>query len=79
MGDIESEIHSIDILCNLILAFDGVTGSDKIPYFIERLQNFITTCNNNARDIREAMYIDLENSLFFFSDYMDMPIVSEEQ
>ncbi|KAJ3055066.1 hypothetical protein HK097_011629 [Rhizophlyctis rosea] len=75
--DIEAEIHLIDLLSNLLFAYGG--RDDKIYGWMDRLQAFITACNNGARIIREGLYTDLENSFFFYSDYIDVPIVSDEQ
>ncbi|KAJ3041917.1 hypothetical protein HDV00_008426 [Rhizophlyctis rosea] len=75
--DIEAEIHLIDLLSNLLFAYNG--RDDKVNGWIDRLQAFITACNNGARVIREGLYTDLENSFFFYNDYIDVPIVSDEQ
>ncbi|KAJ3101339.1 hypothetical protein HDU97_001433 [Phlyctochytrium planicorne] len=76
-GDIEAEIHLIDTLSNLIFGFDGI--DDKVPGYIDRLQNMINSCNQKAVAVRESLYMDLENSFYFFNEFIDVPIVSEEQ
>ncbi|KAI9106007.1 armadillo-type protein [Phlyctochytrium arcticum] len=75
--DIEAEIHLIDVLSNLLFAHDGI--GDKVPGWLDRVQRFIAFCNNNAKGIRESLYTNLESSFFFFNEYIDIPIVSDEQ
>ncbi|KAI9005894.1 armadillo-type protein [Gaertneriomyces semiglobifer] len=75
--DIEAEIHHIDLLSNLLFAHDGI--GDKLPGWLTRLQALIAICNNSARIIRESLYTTLESSFFFFNEYIDIPIVSDEQ
>ncbi|KAJ1562766.1 hypothetical protein HK096_003736 [Nowakowskiella sp. JEL0078] len=75
--DVVLQTHIMGVLSNLIFALDG--SSDKIPNFIDRLQNLILVCNNFAQQLRERLYSDLENSLFFFNEYVDVPVISEEQ
>ncbi|KAJ3116086.1 hypothetical protein HDU96_010461 [Phlyctochytrium bullatum] len=77
VGDIETEIHHIDTLSNLLFAFDGI--DEKVSGYVDRLQNFIVMCNTKADAVRESLYQELETSFYFFSDYVDVPIVSEEQ
>jgi uncharacterized protein Yka (UPF0111/DUF47 family) len=56
---------------------DGI--SDKIASYIERLQSLISSCNEKADNIRESLYEDLESTFYFFNEYVDVPVVSEEQ
>ena len=43
--------------------------------------NTILIIINNIRadDIRKHLFLRIEKSLFFFNDYIDIPIVSSEQ
>ncbi|TPX59062.1 hypothetical protein PhCBS80983_g02729 [Powellomyces hirtus] len=75
--DIEAEVHSIDVLSNLLFAHDGI--GDSVGKWIDRLRKVVMTCNENAGIIRESLYTDLESSFFFFNEYIDIPIVSDEQ
>ncbi|KAJ3415514.1 RNA polymerase II associated protein 1 [Chytridiales sp. JEL 0842] len=75
--DVELEVHQLDVLSNLLFSLEGV--SDKIQTYIERLQALVALCNDKATAIREGLYEDLENTFFFFNEYVDVPIVSEEQ
>ncbi|KND03924.1 uncharacterized protein SPPG_01373 [Spizellomyces punctatus DAOM BR117] len=75
--DIEAETHLIDVLSNLLFAHDGI--GDKVPGWMDRMQAFIAACNSNAALIRETLYTNLESSFFFFNEYIDIPIVSDEQ
>ncbi|KAJ3090469.1 hypothetical protein HK102_003650 [Quaeritorhiza haematococci] len=84
---IEAEIHFIDVLSALLFAYEGVDTTDQgqsqqgppSPSYVDRLRSFITSCINHAHATRENLYEDLENSFFFFNDYIDVPIVSDEQ
>ncbi|KAJ3148056.1 hypothetical protein HDU89_004901 [Geranomyces variabilis] len=75
--DIEAEVHSIDVLSNLLFAHDGI--GDQVGIWIDRLRNLVSACNENAGIIRESLYGNLESSFFFFNEYIDIPIVSDEQ
>ncbi|KAI9362464.1 armadillo-type protein [Zopfochytrium polystomum] len=75
--DIESEIHAVDVIANMLFAYDGL--GDKTPAFAKRLQQIIEACNNRASEIREGLYLELEETLFFYNDYLDIPITSEEE
>ncbi|KAI8822501.1 armadillo-type protein [Fimicolochytrium jonesii] len=75
--DIEAEVHNIDVLSNLLFAHDGI--GDRVPGWVDRLRELVAACNNTASTIRENLYNDLENSFFFFNEYIDIPIVSDEQ
>ncbi|KAI9350180.1 armadillo-type protein [Obelidium mucronatum] len=77
-ADVENEIHILDVFSNLLIAFDGI-NIDSTANFIRRLENFITVCNQKATDIREKLYMELENTFYFFNEFIDVPIVSEEQ
>ncbi|KAJ3213498.1 Jouberin [Dinochytrium kinnereticum] len=77
VGDIEAEIHLIDTSSNLLFAFDGL--DEKVTSYIDRLQTIIRSCNAKAEVVRESLYDDLENSFYFFNEFIDVPIVSEEQ
>ncbi|KAI8848354.1 armadillo-type protein [Chytridium lagenaria] len=77
VGDIEAEIHLIDTTSNLLFAFDGL--DEKVPSYVDRLQAMILSCNTKAEAVRESLYLDLESSFYFFNEYIDVPIVSEEQ
>ncbi|KAI8809948.1 armadillo-type protein [Cladochytrium replicatum] len=75
--DVEVQVHNLNVLSNLLFALDGL--SDRVPTFLERLQTIISDCVSQAEDLRESLYADVENSFFFFNEYMDIPIVSDEQ
>ncbi|KAJ3313925.1 hypothetical protein HDU76_002509 [Blyttiomyces sp. JEL0837] len=76
-GDIENEIHTFDLLSNLLFAYDGI--SEHSVTYLARIRGLVLTCNEKAEIIRESLYVDLENSFYFFNEYVDVPIVSEEQ
>ncbi|KAJ3226007.1 hypothetical protein HK099_005713 [Clydaea vesicula] len=75
--DLESDIHHLNLLSNLLMAYDGIT--EKALVYTSKLKEFIITCNSIASTIRESLYLEMEESFFFFNDYVDVPIVSEEQ
>lgn len=75
--DTEGDIHLISVVGTLVLAYDGI--GDHTASYISRIQKIISTCDNKAKEIRESLYTDLESSFFFFNDFLDIPIVSEEQ
>ncbi|KAJ3014030.1 hypothetical protein HKX48_005388 [Thoreauomyces humboldtii] len=75
--DIEAEVHSVDVLSNLLFAHDGI--GDSVSKWVDRLRGVISACNDSAGIIREGLYGDLESSFFFFNEYIDIPIVSDEQ
>ena len=74
---LENEVHSIDVLNNILFAIDG--SSDKILAYISRLKDFIVGCNLVTRNVREELYNEIDESFFFFNDYVDVPIISDEQ
>eukprot|EP00842_Homolaphlyctis_polyrhiza_P003152 jgi/Hompol1/3838/HPOL_003403-RA len=76
-GDIEAAIHKVDVTANLLIAHDGI--GNKIPVWLKRFQNVITFSCNSAKRIRESLFTDIERSLYFFNDHVDIPIVSDEQ
>ncbi|KAJ3058037.1 hypothetical protein HDU98_005848 [Podochytrium sp. JEL0797] len=76
--DVENEIHTLDVFSNLLIAFDGI-NTEATGGYINRLQAFITVCNLRAADIREKLYLELESKFYFFNEFIDVPIVSEEQ
>ncbi|KAJ3128551.1 hypothetical protein HK100_009127 [Physocladia obscura] len=76
--DVENEIHVLEVFSNLLIAYDGIKSENSVKY-IKRLQNFVTSCNEKAEEIRESLYSELESSFYFFNEFIDVPIVSEEQ
>ncbi|KAJ3084110.1 hypothetical protein HDU99_003321 [Rhizoclosmatium hyalinum] len=77
-ADVENEIHVLDVFSNLLIAYDGINMEAATGY-INRLQNFIAVCNQRAADLREQLYQQLESTFYFFNEFIDVPIVSEEQ
>ncbi|KAL2913671.1 hypothetical protein HK105_206831 [Polyrhizophydium stewartii] len=75
--DVEAATHKIDVLSNLLVAHDGI-GS-KMPAWIKRFQGVIKFCSDTARSIRESLFLDIERSLYFYNEFVDIPIVSDEQ
>lgn len=53
--------------------------SDRVPDYMDNLKTFIQQCMSEAQMIRESLYKNLESSFFFFNEYVDVPIVSDEQ
>ncbi|KAJ3352902.1 hypothetical protein HDU83_007559 [Entophlyctis luteolus] len=77
-GDIENETHIIDVLANLLIAYDGV-NTEKTAEYLERLRIFIASCNGTSDSLREGLFQQLEDSFYFFNEFLDVPITSEEQ
>ncbi|KAI9207546.1 armadillo-type protein [Polychytrium aggregatum] len=77
-SDIEAEIHRIDLMSNLLFAYDGV-DSMRMQQYLERLVKLIEACNEKSNSLREALYSDMESTFYFFSEYVDVPIVSQDQ
>ena len=75
--DLENLTHRIRVLSVLVFASDGLGSTYHI--FIQRLQDLILFCNQEAHSIRESLFFDLEKSLFFFNEVVDIPIVTDEQ
>ncbi|ORX46647.1 hypothetical protein BCR36DRAFT_356717 [Piromyces finnis] len=66
------------LLENLLCAFDGINDGVTNEY-MKRLQVIINGLLRRADDLRKYLFIKIEKSLFFFNDYIDIPIVSSEQ
>ncbi|KAI8922787.1 armadillo-type protein [Entophlyctis helioformis] len=75
--DVETATHKIDVLSNLLIAHDGI--GTKMPHWLKRFQTVITFCCDSANKIRESLYMDIERSFYFFNEFVDIPIVSDEQ
>ncbi|KAL7747616.1 hypothetical protein RI367_007057 [Sorochytrium milnesiophthora] len=75
--DLDRLLHLFDLLGNLLIAGDGAIKETK-P-FIARLNALIDKCSQSISATRESLYDGLEKSLFFFNEYMDIPITSEDQ
>lgn len=75
--DIESLIHRFHVISNLLFANDGI--GTQVPGWMKRIQDLVLFCNDEARRIRDNLYFDLESSYFISNDFMDVPIVSDEQ
>jgi hypothetical protein len=50
-----------------------------VPGWIKRLKDMITYCHEQAEGLRQAIFAELEESMFFFNDFVDLPLVNEEQ
>ncbi|KAI9141859.1 hypothetical protein BKA69DRAFT_1071625 [Paraphysoderma sedebokerense] len=72
-----SATHALKNLSELLVASDGVI--DQHMAYVERLRQIISACSERAQKIREELYADMERSLFFFNEYSDIPITSDEQ
>jgi hypothetical protein len=57
--------HMIGIYSNLILAMDG--QCEKINAYALRIREFITSCLNQANEIRNNLFTSLEDGFFFYS------------
>ncbi|ORX86881.1 hypothetical protein BCR32DRAFT_289679 [Anaeromyces robustus] len=66
------------VLENLIRASDGI-NDELTNEYMKKLQTLINNLLKRADDIRKYLFQKIEKSLFFFSDYIDIPIVSSEQ
>lgn len=75
--DIESAIHILSVFCNLLFSYDGI--GDRTASFVNRLKKFVQSCNDIALNIRESLFLEMENSFYFFGGSVDIPIVSEDQ
>ncbi|KAJ8326515.1 hypothetical protein O5D80_005263 [Batrachochytrium dendrobatidis] len=75
--DIEVATHRIDVLSNLLIAYEGV--GTKYLEWIKRFQETLMFCNECADSLRETLYMDVERSKYFYNEYADIPIVSDEQ
>ncbi|EGF80415.1 hypothetical protein BATDEDRAFT_24972 [Batrachochytrium dendrobatidis JAM81] len=75
--DIEVATHRIDVLSNLFIAYEGV--GTKYLEWIKRFQETLMFCNECADSLRETLYMDVERSKYFYNEYADIPIVSDEQ
>jgi hypothetical protein len=69
--------HMIGIYSNLILAMDG--QCEKINAYALRIREFITSCLNQANEIRNNLFTSLEDGFFFYNDQLDIPILDEDQ
>ncbi|RKO84583.1 hypothetical protein BDK51DRAFT_48506 [Blyttiomyces helicus] len=76
--DLELEIHRIDLLSNLLFAFDGL-GDKQSAAWVDRVQAFMATFNAQAAVVRASLYSDLEKNFFFFNEFNDVLVVSDEQ
>ncbi|KAJ3242402.1 hypothetical protein HDU78_001407 [Chytriomyces hyalinus] len=76
--DVENEIHILDVFSNLLIAYDGI-NMEATEGYARRLEEFINTCNEKAMTIREKLYSELESTFYFFNEFVDVPIVSDEQ
>ncbi|KAI8611201.1 armadillo-type protein [Chytriomyces sp. MP71] len=76
--DVENEIHILDVFSNLLIAYDGI-NADASANYLDRMRKFILACNEKATIIRERLYQELENTFYFFNEFIDVPVVSDEQ
>lgn len=66
------------MISNLVVAFEGVEGSNTSDW-VKRMQNLIDFCNDEASSIREYLFTSLEDSFFFCNEFVDVPIFNDEQ
>jgi len=66
------------VLENLLCASDGI-NDELTNEYMKKLQTLINNLLKRADDIRKHLFSKIEKSLFFFNDYIDIPIVSSEQ
>jgi len=66
------------ILENLLCASDGI-NEELTNEYMKKLQILINNLLKRADDIRKHLFSKIEKSLYFFNDYIDIPIVSSEQ
>ncbi|KAH6591220.1 hypothetical protein BASA61_005015 [Batrachochytrium salamandrivorans] len=75
--EIEVMTHRIDVLSNMLIAHEGV-GS-KTTGWMKRFQTVLSFCCDTAHSLRESLYMDMERSMYFYSEHVDIPIVSAQQ
>jgi hypothetical protein len=75
---IRSLIHQLGVISNFIVAFEGVEGRNTSDW-VKKMQELIDFCNDEASSIREFLFSSLENSFFFCSEFVDVPIFNDEQ
>lgn len=76
--DSSSLVHRLTVIANMIVAFDGIPGSDTGDW-IKQMQELINFCNDEASSIRESLFTSLEDSFFFCNEFVDVPIFNDEQ
>jgi hypothetical protein len=76
--DIGCLIHQLGVISNFIVAFEGIEGS-KTSDWVKKMQELIDFCNDEASSIREFLFTSLEDSFFFCSEFVDVPIFNDEQ
>lgn len=69
----EQFLHNLNLVCTLLIVSSDAT------FFVDRLKELVTKFSDYAQSLRNGLYDDLESSYFFFNDFADMPITSEEQ
>ncbi|ORY35099.1 hypothetical protein LY90DRAFT_704931 [Neocallimastix californiae] len=66
------------LLENLLCAIDGI-NNDLTNEYMKKLQVLINALLKKADDLRKHLFTKIEKSLYFFNDYIDVPIISSEQ
>ncbi|KAJ3000336.1 hypothetical protein HDV02_006143 [Globomyces sp. JEL0801] len=76
-SDVGIMTHIIDLMWNLMIAY-GFKG-DMVTNWLKRLREFLSVSSSTSEKLRETLYYDLEKSFYFQNQFIDIPIISDEQ